>query len=135
MKRMQRLLFPLLALCCLLIMGGRFLGRRSVEGPALHTQWAAPVGTEAPTRSLPAADPAPTEREEKLDLNRADLEALMGLPGIGRVRAESILAYRSAHGGFRSAAELLLVEGIGEATFAGLRDLICVEESDEDPDH
>ena len=59
----------------------------------------------------------------------------MGLPGIGQARAERILAYRSAHGGFRSASELMLVDGVGEAVYAGLRDLIYVEERDENTDY
>lgn len=133
MKRMQRLVFPALALCCLLLMGGWLLGRRSAAGVTLRTQRSLPAGTQAGDRALPAADP--TEPQTRLDLNRATLEELTRLPGIGQARAERILAYRSEHGGFRAASELMLVDGIGEAVYAGLRDLIYVEERDEDTDH
>lgn len=135
MKRMQRLVFPALALCCLLLMGGWLLGRRSAPGVTLRSRSGPPAGTQAVDRSLPAADPAPEAPQTRLDLNSATLEELMGLPGIGQARAERILAYRSAHGGFRSASELMLVDGVGEAVYAGLRDLIYVEERDENTDY
>jgi len=41
---------------------------------------------------------------------------LTALPGVGRTTAAAIVAYREEHGLFRSAEELLLVPGIGEAT-------------------
>ena len=135
MKRMQRLLFPALALCCLLMMGGWFLGRGSADGVSLRTQRPAQADLPAEDRAFPDSAPTQPGINEKLDLNRATLEDLMQLPGIGQQRAESILAYRSEHGPFRHTADLMLVEGIGEKTYAGLRNLIYVEEYDENSDH
>ena len=59
----------------------------------------------------------------------------MGLPGIGEVRAQAILDYRAEHGAFEFTTDLMNVNGIGEGIFAGLRDLVCVEDSHEDTDH
>ncbi|MBX6378205.1 MAG: ComEA family DNA-binding protein [Clostridia bacterium] len=61
-----------------------------------------------------------------VDLNRADRAALEGLPGIGPVLAERILAYRRANGPFRSLADLENVPGIGPRLVEGLRGAVVV---------
>jgi competence protein ComEA len=53
-------------------------------------------------------------------LNSATLEQLETLDGIGPSLGQRILDYRSAHGGFRSLAELDQVSGIGPARLAAL---------------
>jgi competence protein ComEA len=58
-------------------------------------------------------------------LNSATLEQLDGLPGIGPVTAEKILAYRQEHGAFGSVDELDAVPGIGPARLEQLRDLVA----------
>ncbi|MCG5535185.1 ComEA family DNA-binding protein [Ectothiorhodospira mobilis] len=58
-----------------------------------------------------------TQAADPVNVNRADAEALAaGLHGVGPVKAEAIIAYREAHGPFRSVHELTEVDGIGEAT-------------------
>ena len=52
----------------------------------------------------------------RVDLNRADREALCLLPGVGEKKAEKILEYRRAHGPFASLQEVENVEGIGPKT-------------------
>ena len=56
-----------------------------------------------------------------IDLNTATADELDTLPGVGPATAESILAYRTEHGSFRSVDELLEVRGIGDAKLAALR--------------
>ncbi len=56
-----------------------------------------------------------------MDVNQAGREQLQRLPGIGPVRAESIIAYRSRMGGFRNLSELAEVPGIGAAVLRGLQ--------------
>jgi competence protein ComEA len=54
---------------------------------------------------------------EQVNVNSADAETLERvLSGIGRSRAEAIVAYREANGRFYSAEELTAVRGIGEST-------------------
>jgi competence protein ComEA len=57
----------------------------------------------------------------KVDLNRATLEQLDALPGIGPVTAQRILDWRAKHGRFASVDQLREVEGIGERRFGQLR--------------
>jgi competence protein ComEA len=50
------------------------------------------------------------------------------LEGIGAVRAEAIVAYRTEHGPFRSVDELALVKGVGEKTLEANRNNMTVGE-------
>ena len=68
-------------------------------------------------RSGNGAPAAPRQESEEtvrwpIDLNRADAQQLMQLPGIGEVKAAAILAYRAEHGAFRTVEELDEVRGI-----------------------
>ena len=69
-------------------------------------------------------DSKPTQ---PISLNRATQAELENLPGIGEKKAQAILAYRDAHGRFRSCEELLEVDGIGEATLEGLLPYLTLE--------
>lgn len=71
--------------------------------------------------------PLEFSRAGPLDLNRAAVEELMGLPGIGPVLAERIVAFREEQGPFTSVEDLLQVPGIGEATLETLRPYITVQ--------
>jgi len=62
-----------------------------------------------------------------IDINRADREALLALPGIGPVLAERIIAYREAHGPFKSVDELTAISGIGERNINIFRKLVYVD--------
>ncbi len=56
-----------------------------------------------------------------VSLNRANQQALEGLPGIGPATAKKILDYRAEHGGFSSVDELLAVRGIGPKKLEQIR--------------
>lgn len=49
-----------------------------------------------------------------INLNTADAETLMRLPGIGEKRAAAIVAYREEHGPFASPDELVEISGISQ---------------------
>lgn len=59
-----------------------------------------------------------------IDLNRATASELEGLPGVGPVLAERIVAYRDEHGPFDAIEDLLDVAGIGEAKLEQLRSAV-----------
>lgn len=61
-----------------------------------------------------------------VDLNAATAEQLEGLPGVGPVTAQAILAWRTAHQRFSRVEELQEVDGIGPKTYARLAPLVRV---------
>lgn len=64
---------------------------------------------------------------EMLNLNTAGQEELERLDGVGEKLAAAILAYRKAHGAFRSVEELTQVEGFGPGRLERLRPHLTVE--------
>ncbi|MGQ5263883.1 helix-hairpin-helix domain-containing protein [Micromonospora sp. ZYX-F-536] len=68
--------------------------------------------------AAPAAGP--------LNLNTATLAQLDALPGVGPVLAQRILTHRDQHGGFKSVGDLRQVDGIGDARYEQLKDLVTV---------
>jgi competence protein ComEA len=63
---------------------------------------------------------------EQVDINRADLEQLATLPGIGEKLAERINAYRETNGPFKTVDDLLNVKGVGPKMLEKIRPLITV---------
>ena len=72
------------------------------------------------------ADNASGRSDGRIDLNTADRQALMTLPGIGESKADRILEYRQAHGRFGSTEELMNVSGIGSGVYEKIKDYIKV---------
>jgi len=64
----------------------------------------------------------------KVNVNTADVAELTKLPGIGDVLAARIVAYRVAHGPFRTLDDLVAVKGIGPSTLSGFRELATVSD-------
>ena len=61
-----------------------------------------------------------------VNLNTASKEDLMTLRGIGESRAEDIIHYREAFGGFKSIEDIMNVSGIKDAAFEKIKDSITV---------
>ena len=111
----------LAALTVLFAVSLAFLHKTSYEGTA-HGDYTVSVQEKtdeitAPTRVL-------------VNINTADAEELETLTGIGPSLAQAIIDYRAGHGAFRSADDLLLVKGIGEAKLEGFRAEITLEEEE-----
>lgn len=60
-----------------------------------------------------------------VSLNRATLQELMTLPGIGEVKGQAIIHYRQEHA-FETIEDVMKVPGIKENAFQKIRDLITV---------
>ena len=77
--------------------------------------------------SAPRPGPAQNDsRQAPLDINRASVEQLDRLPGIGPARAAQIVRIRERNGPFRSVDELRVLPRLSEKQFAQLRPLVTV---------
>lgn len=65
--------------------------------------------------------------DKRININSATARELEGLPGIGKVMAERIVAHRERYGAFRRPEHLMMVDGISDRKFRALRDLIAIE--------
>ncbi|MFD1075177.1 ComEA family DNA-binding protein [Longispora fulva] len=74
----------------------------------------------------PGAPGVPGVPPGKVNLNTASPAELDVLPGVGPVTAQRIIEYRTAHGPFADISGLRHVEGIGDARFEQLKDLVTV---------
>jgi competence protein ComEA len=81
------------------------------------------VAVKGATPSAPTTGAAGTA---SVDINTADATTLETLDGIGPALAQRILAYRTAHGGFRTVSDLQNVTGIGPKKFAAIKSSVTI---------
>jgi len=67
------------------------------------------------------------EAKQKVNINKASIEELSKLSGVGESLARRIVNYREENGKFKSIADLKNVSGIGDKKFEGLKEYITVE--------
>jgi len=58
----------------------------------------------------------------KIDINKATVEELQSVRGIGRVIAQRIVEFREKNGPYGSVEDLLKVQGIGEKSLDRIKD-------------
>ena len=94
-----------------------------------------PSVTEVEQGSIPAGDDRSTGVQTltvsgsdngRININTADRQTLMTLPGIGEARAGDIIAWREKHGGFKEITDIMKVSGIKEAMYERIKERICV---------
>lgn len=84
-------------------------------------------------RELKSGETVPAENAEgitadgRVDLNKAGLEELMTLNGIGETRAQAIIDYRTRQGAFTRIEDIMQIPGIKEGIFSKIRDEIVVQ--------
>lgn len=61
-----------------------------------------------------------------VNINTADAAQLALLPRVGEVAAQRIIEYRTEHGPFKKAADLMQVKGIGAKTFELMSPYVAV---------
>lgn len=87
------------------------------------------IPSVAEAETLPAPEEAGTASSGSgglVNINTAAREELCTLTGIGESRAESIITYRTEHGGFSCIEDIMKVEGIKEGAFSKIKDKITV---------
>ena len=83
-------------------------------------------GEEASQQSGSGATSS-TSKEKKVNLNKASLEELKQVKGLGGKRSQDIIDHREANGKFKSVDELKKVSGIGAKTIEKLKDYVTVD--------
>lgn len=76
----------------------------------------------AEPNSAEVASDTSVAENNKVNINTADAAQLQKLNGIGEKKAQQIISYRQKNGQFKAVDELKQVSGIGDKTFAGLKD-------------
>ena len=66
---------------------------------------------------------------DKININAATVKELTALPGIGKKKAEAIIAYRTENGKFNSVDDLRKVKGVGKNIFEKIKGHITAEGS------
>lgn len=64
---------------------------------------------------------------DKVNINIATKEQLMTLPGVGEAKADKIIAFREANGGFNTPEDIMQISGIKEKMYEKIKDGICVK--------
>ncbi|MEU7995382.1 ComEA family DNA-binding protein [Micromonospora sp. NPDC049060] len=100
--------------------------RKVTDGELILVGVAAPPGAPPPPGAAPGGAPGAPGAGGRLNLNTATLAQLDALPGVGPVLAQRILTHRDQQGGFRSVGDLRQVDGIGDARYEQLKDLVTV---------
>jgi len=97
------------------------LARTLEDGEQIH------VLTKAQAKKQKVvSEQVPDSRTEFVNINQADLEELMTLPGIGQAKAQLILDYRTEHGAFAAKEDLMKISGIKDGVYNKIKDLITI---------
>lgn len=90
------------------------------DGEQLYIPYESEAETEhtAPEREM--------AEDKRVNLNTAEKEELMTLPGIGESKAESIINYREENGGFKEIEELTNITGIKNGVYEKIKELVRI---------
>lgn len=127
LKRLAAFVIPALALLACGVMLGIFLMQTRTAG-TISVQRAAP---DEPEKAVQTVMEEPSDAaDDRLDLNTATAEDLQELPGIGEVIAQRIIDYHELCGRFLDPEQLMEVDGIGQAKYEKLRELVTVRNTE-----
>ena len=84
-------------------------------------------GEESASQQAGSGAPSSTSKDKKVNLNKASLEELKQVKGLGGKRSQDIIDHREANGKFKSVDELKKVSGIGAKTIEKLKDYVTVD--------
>lgn len=105
---------------------GRNYTRTPVQVSAVQPLNHADETSQSPSAAGTTSAQASSDAAELIDINTADQQTLMLLPGVGEVLSQRIIDYREANGPFQALSELLNVNGIGQSRLEAILPLATV---------
>lgn len=84
-------------------------------------------GEEVASEKTGSGTVSSTSKEKKVNINKASLEELKQVKGLGGKRAQDIIDHRETNGKFKSVDELKKVSGIGAKTIEKLKEYVTVD--------
>ena len=121
----------IIALCFIFLVLGFTLGRENTAGSYTIYVETTPAPQEIlePNKTpQEKAEESLAESGEIININTADQEKLMLLPGIGETLSQRIIDYRTENGPFAAPEDVMGVKGIGEGIYAKICEFITVED-------
>ncbi len=104
----------------------RLLPFIQIEGKTKKVEKYQSYPNSAPSVSTPANERS--SRYQAIDINNADLEAFISLPGIGEKLGNRIVNFRDKLGGFHSVEQVAETYGLPDSTFQKIKSLLILEE-------
>ncbi|MCI8562032.1 MAG: hypothetical protein HFH69_00780 [Lachnospiraceae bacterium] len=102
------------------------LARLLEDGEQIHVLTKKQAKKQASASGKEAAGNAAGGMAGLVNINKASLEELMSLPGIGQAKAQLILDYRTEHGVFAAKEDLMKISGIKDGIYKKIKDLITI---------
>ena len=125
------------AVLCVSFSAGFLLGRRTGGGTfTISTERRGPERKislmtfqsveDANISGSVTADGGAATEDLYININTCSIEQLLLLPSIGATKASQIIEYREENGPFRSIADIMQVNGIGQSTYDKIKQFIYV---------
>lgn len=83
--------------------------------------------TENPGANIIKEETNTEQKNNMVNINKAGLEELMSLQGIGESTAWKIIEYRALNGKYKNIEDIKNVSGVGEAKFNAIKNFITIQ--------
>jgi len=118
-------------LASVLVMSGLLLIKQK-DAPAIFTESAVSGATSSSSSTVEKPTTSSSQQVSNskvstvVNINKASLEELDTLPGVGPATAQKIVDYRTQNGDFKSVEGIMDVSGIGPSKYSQIQSLISI---------
>lgn len=103
------------------------LAARLADGQQVMVPLQQAAASSALTAGIASAVDGDPATPARINVNRASIPELDGLPGVGPVTAQRIVAYRAEHGPFTRIEQLREAKLVNNSTFEKIKDRVTIE--------